>query len=151
MSARASSRNARSSKVMGSDASPSPARPLADDGRLPATGDLLDGRGPALGHEVVAAPTHPPLLVPPVPVRRQARRYFRRSLRSPFFCLVLPFLWSELPSLFSFLSPVRAPPPSFIRPLALPIAPSSLSLPPLPPKRPMRSPLSVRPVPTREA
>src|SRR4028119_1052687 len=70
--------------------------------------------------------------------------YGSRSLRSPFFCLALPFLWSELPSLLSFLSPVRAPPPSLSRPLALSIAPSSLSLPPLPPSRPIRLLLSVR-------
>src|ERR687894_1245622 len=78
-----------------------------------------------------------------------------RSLRFPFFCLALPFLWSELPSLLSFLSPVREPPASFMRPLALSIAPSSLSfLPPLPPSRPIRSLLPVRspdslPPPTR--
>src|SRR5215212_5669065 len=57
--------------------------------------------------------------------------YESRSLRSPFFCLALP-------SLFLPLSPVRAPPASFIRPLALSIAPSSLSsLPLLPPSRPI--------------
>src|SRR5215212_6468792 len=55
--------------------------------------------------------------------------YESRSLRSPFFCLALP-------SLFLPLSPVRAPPASFIRPLALSFAPSSLSsLPLLPPSR----------------
>src|ERR671917_1503359 len=71
--------------------------------------------------------------------------YESKFLRSPFFSLVLPFLCSERPSLFSFLSPVRAPPASFMRPLALSIAPSSLSsLPPLPPSRPMRSLLSIR-------
>src|SRR5918994_775160 len=71
--------------------------------------------------------------------------YDSRSLRSPFFFLVLPFLWSERPSLLSFLSPVRAPPASFIRPLALSIAPSSLSsLPLLPPSRPIWLLLSTR-------
>src|SRR3712207_1932910 len=64
--------------------------------------------------------------------------YESRSLRSPFFCLALPFLWSERPSLFLLLSSVRAPPASFIRPLALSIVPSSLSsLPRLPPSRPI--------------
>src|SRR4028118_899830 len=33
--------------------------PLADDGRLPAPGDLLDGGGPALGHDVVAVFVQP--------------------------------------------------------------------------------------------
>src|SRR5215212_1340134 len=70
--------------------------------------------------------------------------YESRSLRSPFFCLALPFLWSERPSLFLPLSPVRAPPASFIRPLALSIFPSSFSsLLPLPPNRPIRLLLSV--------
>src|SRR5215211_3994892 len=50
--------------------------------------------------------------------------YESRSLRLPFFSLALPFLWSERPSLFLLLSPVRAPPASFIRPLALSIAAS---------------------------
>src|SRR5215212_7333993 len=64
--------------------------------------------------------------------------YESRSLRSPFFCLALP-------SLFLPLSPVRAPPASFIRPLALSIAPSSLSsLPLLPPSRPICLLLSTR-------
>src|SRR5215216_2806156 len=53
--------------------------------------------------------------------------YESRSLRSPFFSLALPFLWSERPSLFLPLSPVRAPPASFMRPLALSIFPSFLS------------------------
>src|SRR5829696_10219201 len=53
--------------------------------------------------------------------------YESRSLRLPFFSLILPFLWSERPSLFLLLSPVRAPPASFIRPLALSIFPSFLS------------------------
>src|SRR5215216_4074797 len=53
--------------------------------------------------------------------------YESRSLRLPFFSLALPFLWSERPSLFLPLSPVRAPPASFMRPLALSIFPSFLS------------------------
>src|SRR5215207_1880352 len=69
--------------------------------------------------------------------------YESRSLRSPFFSLSLPLRWSERPSLLSFLSPVREPPASFIRPLALSIAPSSLSsLPRLPPSRHICFPLS---------
>src|ERR671910_845321 len=72
--------------------------------------------------------------------------YESRSLRLPFFSLSLPLLWSERPSLLSFLSPVSAPPASFIRPLALSIFPSSLSsLPPLPPSRPIR-PFAFAPV-----
>src|SRR5215212_1918661 len=64
--------------------------------------------------------------------------YESRSLRSPFFCLALP-------SLFLPLSPVRAPPASFIRPLALSIAPLSLSsLPLFPPSRPICLLLSTR-------
>ncbi len=53
--------------------------------------------------------------------------YPSRSLRAPFFSLSLPFLWSERPSLFLALSPVRAPPASFMRPLALSIGALSLS------------------------
>ena len=48
-------------------------------------------------------------------------------MRLPIFSLALPFLWSERPSLFMLLSPVRAPPASFMRPLVLSIAPSFLS------------------------
>src|ERR687897_1071311 len=67
--------------------------------------------------------------------------YESRSLRSPFFSLALAFRWSERPSLFLPWSPVRAPPASFIRPLARSIFASSLpSLPPLPPSRPIYLP-----------
>src|SRR5829696_6291198 len=63
----------------------------------------------------------------PRPLSRSSSPYESRSLRSPFFSLALPFLWSERPSLFLLLSPLRAPPASFMRPLALSIAPSFLS------------------------
>src|SRR5215216_2465284 len=66
------------------------------------------------------------LLVAPAPSHKPFG-YESRSFRSPFFSLALPFLWSERPSLFLLLSPLRAPPASFIRPLALSIAPSFLS------------------------
>src|SRR3712207_358045 len=58
--------------------------------------------------------------------------YESRSLRLPFFSLALPFLWSERPSLFVLLSPVRAPPASFMRPLALSHRPLVLVLPAAP-------------------
>ncbi len=63
----------------------------------------------------------------PGPFKEKSSGYESRSLRLPFFSLALPFLWSERPSLFVLLSPVREPPASFIRPLALSIAPSFLS------------------------
>src|SRR5215210_3086350 len=44
---------------------------------------------------------------------------------------MFPRRWSERPSRFVFLSPVREPAASFIRPFALSIAPSSLSCLPL--------------------
>src|SRR5215216_7840588 len=66
------------------------------------------------------------LLVAPAPSHKPFG-YESRSLRLPFFSLALPFLCSERPSLFLLLSPVRAPPASFIRPLALSIAASFLS------------------------
>src|SRR5215203_6063551 len=53
--------------------------------------------------------------------------YESRSLRLAFFSLALAFLWSERPSRFLLLSPVRAPPASFMRPLALSIFASFLS------------------------
>src|SRR5215216_7784165 len=67
------------------------------------------------------------LLVAPAPSHKPFG-YESRSLRLPFFSLALPFLCSELPSLFLLLSPVRAPPASFIRPLVLSIVPSSCLL-----------------------
>jgi hypothetical protein len=70
-----------------------------------------------------------PLTVRPRPIRLMLAGccYLRRSLRSPFFSLALPLLWSERPSRFLPLSPLKAPPASFTRPLALSITPSFLS------------------------
>src|SRR5918997_5401450 len=58
--------------------------------------------------------------------------YFRRSFRLPFFSFIFPRRWSARPLAFVSLSPVRAPAASFIWPLALSMAPSSLSRRPLP-------------------
>src|SRR5215204_755526 len=66
------------------------------------------------------------LLTAPAPSHKPFG-YESRSLRLPFFSLILPFLWSARPSDFLSLSPVRAPPASFTRPFALSIAPSFLS------------------------
>ncbi len=57
--------------------------------------------------------------------------YFRRSFRLPFLSFMFPRRWSERPSRFVSLSPVREPAASFIRPFALSMAPSSLSCLPL--------------------
>src|SRR5919202_4567688 len=54
-------------------------------------------------------------------------RHDSRSLRLPFFSLALALLWFERPSLFLLLSPLKAPPASLMRPLALSIAASFLS------------------------
>src|SRR5215218_10786993 len=54
--------------------------------------------------------------------------YCARSLAAPFLSLAVPLRWSERPSAFFSLSPLREPPASFTRPLALSTAPSALSL-----------------------
>src|SRR5215216_4342169 len=54
--------------------------------------------------------------------------YCARSLAAPFLSLALPSRWSERPSVFFSLSPLREPPASLTRPLALSTAPSALSL-----------------------
>src|SRR5215203_2953839 len=53
--------------------------------------------------------------------------YCARPLAAPFLSLALPSRWSERPSAFFSPSPLREPPASFRRPLALSIAPSALS------------------------
>src|SRR5918995_1097633 len=60
--------------------------------------------------------------------------YYSRSFRLPFFSLAFPRRWSARPLDLVSLSPVRAPAASFMRPLALSLAPSSLSFPPSPNK-----------------
>src|ERR671912_540985 len=54
--------------------------------------------------------------------------YCTRSLAAPFLSLALHLRWSERPCAFFSLSPLRDPPASFTRPLALSRAPSALSL-----------------------
>src|SRR5215210_3224562 len=53
--------------------------------------------------------------------------YCARSLAAPFLSLAVPLRWSERPSAFLSLSPLREPAASFTRPLALSAAPSALS------------------------
>src|SRR5215217_8010470 len=71
------------------------------------------------------------LLKPSLLIRWPAQRfnvYCARSLAAPFLSLAVPLRWSERPSTFFSLSPLREPPASFTRPLALSTAPSALSL-----------------------
>src|SRR5918997_6113547 len=53
--------------------------------------------------------------------------YCGRSLAAPFLSLAVPLRWSGRPSAFLSLSPLREPPASFMRPLALSTAPSAMS------------------------